>query len=94
MQFNPATQELYTDAGERIKTLHCPRKMRWSQLDAVNGHATQRFCQACDHMVLETAALSDEALLAAVQADPSACLYLRPDQPNLTLIAHSPGHRP
>ena len=90
MQFDPSTSTLFTDAGERIKTLHCPRKMQWTQLEAARDHTPHRHCRACDHVVLETAVLSDADLLAIVRADPSTCLQVRSDQPNLTLVSRAP----
>jgi hypothetical protein len=45
MQFDPSTSTLFTDAGERIKTLHCPRKMQWTQLEPARDNAPHRHCQ-------------------------------------------------
>jgi hypothetical protein len=90
MKFNPVTKELFTDANELIKTLHCPRKMRWTEL-AVTRDSAHRHCHACAHVVLHTAEFTDEELLATVRADPSTCLYIQSGQANITLIARSPG---
>lgn len=89
MKFNPVTKELFTDANEPIKTLHCPRKMQWTALET-SSDSVHRHCRACDHVVLHTAVFSDEALLAIVRTDPSTCLHVRPDQSNLTLVSGPP----
>lgn len=85
MKFDPETKELFTDSGEFIKVLHCPRKMRWEQL-AISEVSPHRTCEACDHPVFDTAAMSDEDVLATVRADPSTCLCIRASQENVTLI--------
>lgn len=85
MKFDPTTSELFTDAGTLVKKLHCPLRMRWEQLHAstVSPH---RVCGECTHEVLDTAVLSDAAVLAAVQANPSTCLCVTASQDNLTII--------
>jgi hypothetical protein len=85
MRFDPSTKELFTDDGELVKVLHCPRRMRWEQLGSSAG-SPHRTCGECDHGVLDTAALSDDQVLAAVRADPSTCLCVRAGQQNLTLL--------
>lgn len=84
MKFNRETKELFTDAGELIKVLHCPLRMRWAQFAVADG-APHRFCGGCEHPVLDTGALSDADVLAAVRADPSTCLCVRASQTNVTL---------
>jgi hypothetical protein len=90
MKFNPDTRELFTDAGELVKVLRCPLRMRWEQLDA-NDCSPHRICSECDHPVLDTTVLSDAEVLAAVRSDPSTCLCVRASQENLTLLPPMPG---
>ena len=85
MKFDPNTRELFTDAGELVKVLHCPLRMRWEQLGKCAG-SPHRKCGRCDHPVHDTAALSDAEVLATVRIDPSACLCIRASQANVTLI--------
>lgn len=73
------------DAGELIKVLHRSLRKHWAQL-GVNAGSPHRACGICGHDVLDTGALSDADVLAAVRADPSACLYVRASQPNLAML--------
>ena len=86
MKFNPGTNELFTDSGELVKVLRCPLPIRWEQLTAEAGEP-HRSCAHCERSVLDTAVMSEEDVVAAVRADPLACLCVRAGQPNLTLIA-------
>ena len=85
MKFDIAKRELFTDDGELIKLLHCPLRMRWEQLGA-STDSPHRTCAECDHQVLDTAVLSDAAVLAAVRADPTTCLCVTARQGNLTIL--------
>jgi hypothetical protein len=85
MKFDPITKNLYTDAGKFIKKLRCPMAQRWEQLDA-RPDSPHRHCGECESSVLDTATLSDHDLLAAVRADPDACLSINAKQPNLTIF--------
>lgn len=88
MKFDPATQRLFTDAGELIKVLHCPLRMRWEQLAARDG-SPHRTCAECGHQVLDTAVMTDAEALARVRAEPSACLCVSANQKNVTLVTTS-----
>lgn len=85
MKFNRITKELFTDAGELIKVLRCPLRMRWEQLDGGPG-APHRHCGECNHSVLDTAILSDAEVLSVVRSAPSTCLCVRASQSNVTLL--------
>ena len=85
MKLNPTTKELFTEDGQLIKVLHCPLRIRWEQLQVQTGSA-HRNCMNCEHQVLHTAAMSDANVLAAVQTDPTTCLYISADQENLTVL--------
>lgn len=86
MKFNPGTKELFTASGELVKVLRCPVPMRWEQLTAEVGEP-HRTCARCEHRVLDTAVMSEAEVVAAVRADPFACLCVRAGQQNLTLLA-------
>jgi hypothetical protein len=85
MKFDPSTKELFTDSGELVKVLHCPLRMRWEHLE-VTSSSPHRTCGECERIVLDTAALSEAEVLAAVRTDPSTCLLVRACQENLTML--------
>lgn len=85
MKFNPLTGRLYTDDMQLLKRLHCPFGQSWNQLSATDDHAVRR-CEICEHIVTDTAPMSDPAMLALVAAHPDACLKVQLEQENLTVI--------
>lgn len=85
MRLNLETNELFTNAGELVKVLHCPLRMRWVQLIANDG-SPHRTCGECSRVVLDTSALSDAEVLAEVRTDPSTCLAVKMTQANVTLL--------
>jgi hypothetical protein len=86
MKFNPLTKAIYTDNGGFVKTLNCPCKMRWDNLEATTS--TTRKCTNCDHSILDTAALTDEDLLHIVRQRPDTCLKIDLNQPNISIITN------
>lgn len=85
MQLDPSTGDLFTDSGEHIKQLRCPMSGGLLHLEELpNNH--YRMCAGCRLPVLNTAALSDEAVLQIVREDPSTCLSVSSDQPNVSMV--------
>jgi hypothetical protein len=84
MQFNPLTKVIYTDSGELIKTISCPHKVGWDNLEATT--LTTRKCTFCEHSILDTAALTDEELLKTVRQNPNTCLKIDLIQHNINII--------
>lgn len=86
MKFDPLKRELYTDKGEFIKRMHCPYKVKWSDLEA--SGAAVRECGNCRHSVMDTEYLSDDELLSIVGRNPDTCLKVDLNQHNIKLIAN------
>lgn len=85
MKFSPQTKTLYTESGERIKTLFCPLRLHWEQLHPQTA-SPHRTCAACERSVLDTAQLTEAEVVAAVRADPTVCLCVSARQENVTLV--------
>lgn len=85
MKFNPLTKQLFTNDGRLIKRLHCPFRLDWRKLAATENPAA-RHCGICEHRVTDTAMLTEEELLELLSENPSACLKVDLNQPNLTII--------
>lgn len=85
MKFNPITNKLYTDKDEFIKTLACPYFIDWDKLE--QDSPISRMCNKCNHQVIDTAHLADDALLQLVQTNPKTCLKIDLNQENLTLAS-------
>lgn len=87
MKLNPIAKRLYTDEGVLIKQLHCPYRMAWDALVPM-GEAAVRRCQKCERPIADTAGMTDEAVLAILRTDPSACLKVSLDQANVRVVYH------
>lgn len=88
MIFDPSSLALSTDAGELIKVLHCPLKKQWDELrETETAHRT---CSNCERAVLDTAAMTEAEVVAAVRSDPQTCLCVSAVQENLTLLPSRP----
>lgn len=83
MKFDPVTKRVYTERDEFIKTMHCPYKVRWGNLQETSS--TSRKCAQCDHLVIDTEFLSDAEVLRLVNANPATCLKIDLNQHNVKL---------
>ena len=84
MQFNPHTNELFTDDGYLIKKLHCPVSKQWDvliQTDFLKG----KMCGGCQRMVLDTSLYNDEELQQQLKLNSHTCLKVDLNQNNLTI---------
>jgi hypothetical protein len=86
MKFNPITKDLYTDKGEFIKTMNCPYKMNWGNLEEAN--LTSRKCSVCEHLVTDTQNFEDEEILKIVKQNPNSCLKIDLNQNNIKIISN------
>ena len=86
MKFNPLTKDLYTDKDEFIKTMNCPYKMSWDNLEAINS--TLRKCTNCDHLIVDTEVLTDGELLKMVRQNPDTCLKIDLNQHNIKIVSN------
>jgi len=88
MKFNPITNTLYTNNGKLIKKMHCPYpSLKWSALSSIDG-SMDRFCDICEHSVIETKEQTDERLLKLLQNDPDTCLKIDFNQDNIRIVHH------
>lgn len=86
MKFDPITKDIYTDKGEFIKAMNCPYTMKWDKLEPTNSHS--RKCAQCDHLVADTAVLTDADLLKMVRQNPDTCLKIDLNQSNLQIVSN------
>ena len=85
MKFDPRTKELFTDAGQFLKRLHCPLRVKWSNLESMPS-SSHRVCSECERQVLNTAEMSDAQILSAIQSDPDTCVAISARQENVSII--------
>jgi hypothetical protein len=84
MKIDPQTFDLFTDSGEYLKTLFCPRKMRWEEMKPTDSKS--RMCESCSRNVYDTATLKDSDLQQLLQREPEACLSISITQDNCTVL--------
>ncbi|MBK7639610.1 MAG: hypothetical protein IPN93_07605 [Bacteroidetes bacterium] len=87
MKFDPLTKDIYTDKDEFVKTMNCPYKMSWDNLEATSS--TLRKCANCDHLIVETEGLTDDDLLKIVIQNPDTCLKIDLNQLNIKIISNA-----
>ena len=86
MKFNPITKDIYTDKDVYVKTLNCPYKMIWDELETTNS--TIRKCANCNHFIIDTEFLSDDELLKIVRQNPDTCLKINLNQLNIKTVSN------
>jgi hypothetical protein len=86
MKFDPITKDIYTDKNEFVKTMNCPYKMNWDNLEVINS--TSRKCTNCDHLIVDTAYLTDGNLLKIIRINPDTCLKIDLNQQNIKIISN------
>lgn len=88
MQFNPITNTLYTDDNRLIKKMYCPyTSLKWSDLSSMEG-SMDRFCDICEHSVMDTDKMEDDALWKLLQEKPETCLKVDWQQENVRIVHH------
>lgn len=89
LRFDPHTGELCTEEGRPLKRLHCPRAVRWSQLEE-GAAARQRICGQCERTVHDAARMSGAEVAQLLAREPDACLRLVLEHPDILLHPHAP----
>lgn len=86
MKFDPLTKDIYTDKNEFLKTMNCPYKMSWDNIEA--STSTLRKCANCNHLIIDTKGLTDDDLLEIVIKNPDTCLKIDLNQHNIKIISN------
>lgn len=95
MIFDPVTGGLWASDGTFIKRLHCPKGLRWDELGRSSQHPAgslvaaverSRDCSHCQSKVTSLEGLSDGEAVALLEEQPEACVYLRGDWQNVTVL--------
>lgn len=86
MKFDPLSKDIYTDNGVFVKTMDCPYKIIWDNLETTNS--TMRKCANCNHLIVDTESMSDEDLLKIVSQNPETCLKIDLNQDNLKIVSN------
>ena len=93
MKYNIEKSVLTTDTGELIKHLNCPINKRWENLVPLATTHLKRRCNECHKNVIDISVFSDEQVVAIVETDPKACLYVRSDASNIEFVGGNTPER-
>lgn len=86
MKFDLLTKDIYTDKDEFVKTMNCPYKMNWDNLETTKS--TLRKCTNCNHLIVDTESLTDDTLLKIVRQNPDTCLKIDLNQHNIKIVSN------
>ena len=76
MKFNPNTNKLYTDKGELIKQMHCPKDISWEDME-LTSNDLRRKCGYCMKEVVDTEFLTDDEVLFITKLNPETCFRIK-----------------
>ena len=102
MIYDPATGGLWTSDGNFLKYLFCPMSIRWDDLGVASQQPAEtlerhrdraRDCRQCGSHVISLEGLSDSEVTTVFMGDSSACVYLRTDWSNVTVLRAKNGER-
>ena len=79
MKFDPKSQNLYSDAGEILKTLNCPLDKNWDALVFDNSTPLKRYCNSCDTHVIDITEFSEPQVVDLLKIDADSCFCIRRD---------------
>ena len=86
MLFDPESRTLFTNHGEVIKQLECPKAKCWDELEVLDDADLKRHCRDCAKNVVDTRDLTDLQVQVLVQYDPTVCLHIDAAHGNVTLV--------
>ncbi len=75
MQYKVDTKELYTDKGEFVKKMQCPRDVEWGNI-MPGKNDIERNCIHCNKSVLNIEFLSDDEVVFLLNKRPETCLKI------------------
>lgn len=74
MPFEIKNKCLYSDSGDFLKEVYCPRAVENEDLTPNSeGHFQ---CSKCDHLVLNTDLMTEKEIVRRLQDEPKACLKI------------------
>lgn len=89
MKINLGTGRLYTNSGQLLKKMDCPRDQRWQQM-VLDGSTDVRLCSQCQQKVTDITFKSEEEVSGILLKNPLACLHLDLERSSIRVISHEP----
>ena len=66
--------KIFTEAGQHLKTIHCPKKMAAATLERVDYKTLH--CRGCKDVVIDTDYLTEAEVVAHIAANADVCLKI------------------
>ncbi len=71
---NIIDKDIYTEKGELIKTIDCPKKV--SIKDLRKDKDKSLYCNNCEKTILDTEYMSEDNLIKTLKKDKNTCLKI------------------
>jgi hypothetical protein len=72
MKFDQNSNTLFTNSGQFIKKMNCPKNINWDNMKKTNN-VIERICDICNKVVFDTEFLKDEEVLFLAKKDSKSC---------------------
>ena len=83
MPFEIKKKRLYSESGEFLKEIHCPRAVK--NVDLTPGGEGHFQCSKCDHLVLNTDLMTEKEIVQLLKREPNTCLKINLANPMFIL---------
>ena len=82
--FDPDNRTLFDSRGQILKHINCPDLKSWHHLvPIISSEVSQRHCDSCNRVVLDTGQMTPEKIIRAATDDPDVCFRIKLDQDNI-----------
>ena len=75
MQYKIDTKELYTNKGQFVKKIECPRDVDWQNM-LPEKNDIERHCIHCNKSILDIEFLTEEEVVFLLNKRPETCLKI------------------
>ena len=75
--------KIFTEAGQYLKTIHCPKKVSATALERVNYKTLH--CLGCKDVVIDTDYLTEAEVVAHIAANADVCLKISRFNPDFRI---------
>lgn len=79
-------KKLYSKAGNYLKTLSCPKRVKQSELEISDSENQIYHCANCDKDIINTDMLNEQEIENVLTAAPETCVYINPVNPVFNIV--------
>lgn len=78
--------KLYSNDGNYLKTLSCPKRVNQSELEMSDNENRIYHCASCDKAIINTDMLNEQEIENVLTTAPETCVYINPLNPVFNII--------